>query len=79
MKKIKVNRKHYVHIDNIEKIVIKGRPKSNGGNDSNYVWVYRKVGYPKIYKTDYGFYMFKMRLTALGFFLTDFKVEYDND
>ena len=67
MNKLKVNRKHSVDIDNIEKFVIK----------KDCVWVYRIKGYPKIYKTDYSFYMFKIRLTALKLFLTNFKVEYE--
>jgi len=66
MMKLKINRKHSVDIDNIEKFVIKG----------DIVWVYLKEGYPKIYKTDCSLYMFRMHLTALGFLLTDFKVEY---
>lgn len=62
---LKVNRKYSVDIDNIEKFVVK----------KDCAWVYRKVGYPKIYKTDCTYYMFSKRLTSLGLKLIDFKLE----
>ena len=63
--KLKVNRKHSIDIDNIEKLKLK----------KDCVWVYRKVGYPKIYKTDCSFYMFNKRLTSLKISLKDFLLE----
>lgn len=65
--KLKINRKHFVDIDNIEKLVIK----------KECVWIYRKVGYPKVYKTDCTFYQFNMRLTTLKLIITNFKLEYE--
>ena len=65
MKVIRVNRKHTVNSDNIEKLVIK----------KDCVWIYRINGYPKIYKTYHSFYMFTLQLTNLGLKLTDFIVE----
>lgn len=62
MKKLKINRKHSVDIDNIEKLVIK----------KDCVWVYRKQGYPKVYKTDYGAYLLRIKLVNLGYQLKDF-------
>jgi len=73
MKVIKLNRKHTVNSDNIEKLVIKKCKSCGGGTDR--VWVYRKQGYPKVYKTDYNFYMFRLQLTNLGLKLSDFIVE----
>ncbi len=69
MKILKINRKHTVNSDNIEKLVIK----------KDCVWVYRKEGYPKVYKTDCTLYMFRMRLTSLKLQLTDFKVENEDE
>ena len=66
MVKLKVNRKHFVELDNIEKFVVK---------DNGDVWVYRKVGYPRIYKCLEGIYMLKNRLVNLGCTIHDFKVE----
>ena len=69
MKQLKINRKHFVAIDNIEKFVIK-RDK---------IWVYRKKGYPKVYKTEGTIDLLKNRLTNLHLTLFDFPVEYDYD
>jgi len=66
MNKLKVNRTKFVELINIEKFVIKK-------NDD--VWVYRKVGYPRIYKCLEGLYMLKNRLVNLGYTIHDFKVE----
>ncbi len=65
VKVIKLNRKHFINSDNIEKFVIK----------KDCVWDYRKVGYQKIYKTNCTFYMFNKRLTTLKISLKDFLVE----
>ena len=65
IKQLKVNRKYFVSPDDIEKLVIKGEQ----------IWVYRKTGYPKIYKTTDGITLFKKRLTNLFLTLNDFKVE----
>lgn len=62
---LKVNRKHFVELLNIEKFVYK----------NDIVWVYRKNGYPKILKTDYDPYTLRLRLNNLGYKITDFKVE----
>ncbi len=67
--KLKINRKHYVDIDNIEKFVIK----------KDIIWVYLKEGYPPILKTDYGVYLLRNQLVNLGLQLKDFKVENDNE
>lgn len=67
MNKLKVNRKHFVSLDNIEKFVIK----------SDCVWVYRKRGYPKVYKTEEGIDRLKNRLVNLGETIHDFEVEYE--
>ena len=64
MNKIKINRKHFLFPDEIEKIVIKG----------DQAWIYRKTGYPRIYKTTEGLYLFKKRLVNAGFTIYDFKV-----
>lgn len=69
MNKLKINRKHFVSIDNIEKFVVK----------DSIVWVHLKTGYPPILKTDYGVYLLRNKLVNLGFLLKDFKVEYDNE
>lgn len=70
MNKFRVNRKHYIEINQIVKFVIK----------KNEIWIYLKKGnYPPILKTDYSFYMFRFKLTNLGVSLNDFKVEYDNE
>lgn len=66
MNKLKVNRKNFVELINIEKFVI----KKNGD-----VWVYRKVGYPPIYKCLEGLYILKNRLVNCGYTIQDFKVE----
>lgn len=66
MDKIKVNRTMFVSPDRIEKIVIKG----------DQAWVYRKSGYPKIFKTTEGLCLFKKRLVNAGCTIHDFKVEY---
>lgn len=50
--KIQINRKHYIELDNIEKLVIKN------GN----LLVYRKIGYPNAYKASCGIIEFKMRI-----------------
>ncbi len=65
MNKLKVNRKHSVDIDNIEKFIIK----------ADCVWIYLKEGYPPILKTDYGAYLLRNKLVNLGYLLKDFKVE----
>ena len=67
MSKIKVNRTKFVTFDEIEKIVIKG----------DQAWVYRKSGYPKIYKTTEGLCLFKKRLVNAGCTIYDFKLEGD--
>ncbi len=67
--RLKINRKYFVDIQNIEKLVIK----------DNIVWVYRLKGYPKIYKSDCGIYLFRNRLVNLGLQLKDFKVEYGDE
>ena len=66
--KLKVNRKHFVEVSNIEKIAIK----------KNIVWIYRFKGYPKVYKTDYDAYTLRLRLVNLGLCIKDFKVERGN-
>jgi len=66
MNKLKVNRTHFCELDNIKKFVI----KKNGD-----VWVYRKVGYPPIYKCLEGIYMLRNRLVNLNCTIHDFKVE----
>ena len=66
--KLKINRKYFVDINNIEKLVIK----------DNIVWVYCLKGYPKIYKSDCGIYLFRNRLVNLGLQFKDFKVEEEN-
>ncbi len=65
--KLKINRQHFVDIDNIEKFVIKG----------DIVWVYLKEGYPPILKTDCGAYLLRNKLVNLGLQLKDFKVEHE--
>ncbi len=65
MNKLKVNRKYFVSLANIEKFVIK----------KDCVWVYRKSGYPKILKTDCNAYNLRNRLVNLGYSIKDFKVE----
>ena len=64
--KLKINRKHYIELINIEKFVI----KKNGD-----IWVYRKIGYPRIYKCLEGVYMLRKRLVNLGYTIHDFLVE----
>ena len=66
MSKLKVNRKHFVELINIEKFSV----RKNGD-----VWVYRKKGYPRIYKCLEGIYMLKKRLVNLQYTIHDFKVE----
>lgn len=70
MNKLKVNRRDFVSLDNIEKIVI----KKNGmfGQD---IWVYKKRGYPPILKCLEGLAVLKNRLTNLGKTIFDFKLE----
>ena len=63
---LKVNRKHFAKINNIEKFVI----KKNG-----FVWVYRKTGFPKVYISREGIGMIKKRLVNLYCTIHDFKVE----
>lgn len=63
--KIKINRKHFVDIDNIEKIVVKDVP-----------WVYLKEGYPRILKATKGLEKLKLALTNAGYVIFDFKLEY---
>jgi len=67
--KLKVNRKHFINIENIEKFVIK----------SECIWVYKKIGYPPILKTDYGAYLLRNKLVNLGVQIKDFKVEIKNE
>ncbi len=67
--KLKINRKHFIDIDNIEKLVIK----------KDIIWVYRIKGYPKVYKADCGIYLFRNRLVNLGLQLKDFKVEQEDE
>ena len=69
MKKLKINRKHFISIDNIKKFVIK----------KDIVWVYKKEGYPPILKVDCGVYLLRNRLVNLGVQLKDFKVENNNE
>lgn len=66
MNKLKVNRRDCVDPLNIEKMVIKKNKD---------VWVYRKKGYPKVFKCLEGIYVLKLRLINIGCQLTDFKVE----
>ena len=66
MNKLKVNPIHSVELTNIEKFSI----RKNGD-----VWVYRKVGYPRIYKCLEGLYMLRNRLVNLRCTIHDFKVE----
>lgn len=66
MNKLKVNRTHFEELTNIEKFVI----KKNG-----VVWLYRKVGYPTVYKCLEGLGMLKKRLVNLGCTIHDFLVE----
>lgn len=70
MNKLKINRKHFISLDNIEKIVVKKDGKF--GHD---VWVYAKSGFPKIYKCLEGIDILKNRLVNLGCTIHDFKVE----
>ena len=69
MPKLKVNRKHFISTDNIEKFVIKEKS----------IWVYRKKGYPKVYKSRESLYTLKNRLVNLGLTIHNFKVENKND
>lgn len=69
MKILKLNRKHTIDTDNIEKFVIK----------KDIIWVYRIEGYPKVYKTDYGAYLLRNKLVNLGLLLKDFKVECEDE
>ncbi len=66
MNKLKVNRTKFVELINIEKFVI----KKNGD-----IWVYRKVGYPRVYKCLEGIYILRNRLVNLGYTIQDFVVE----
>jgi len=66
MSKLKVNRRDFADPKNIEKIVIK---------KDGMVWVYRKKGYPKVFKCLEGIYTLKVRLVNIGCQLTDFIVE----
>lgn len=66
MKQLKINRNHFISLDNIKKLVIK----------TDCVWVYQKTGYPPILKTSYNLYSLKNKLVNLGKQLNDFKVEY---
>ncbi len=65
MNKLKINRKHFISLDNIKKLVIK----------KDIIWVYQKIGYPPILKANCGIYLFRNRLVNLGKQLTDFNVE----
>ncbi len=67
--KLKINRKHFVYLDNIKKFVIK----------RDIVWVYLKTGFPPILKTDYGAYLLRNKLINLGVQLKDFKVINDEN
>lgn len=69
MNKLKINRKHFISLTNIEKIVIKKNEE---------VWVVRKKGYPLIYKCLEGIDVLKNRLVNLGVTWKDFEVEYEN-
>ena len=69
MNQLRVNRKYFVSLDNIEKFVIK----------KNEVWVYQKKGYPKIYKCLENIDVLKNRLVNLGKTIQNFKLEYEND
>ena len=69
MNKLKINRKHFISLDNIKKLVIK----------PGCVWVYQKTGYPPILKTNCGVYLFRNRLVNLGKQLNDFKVEVNDE
>ena len=54
--KIQINRKHFLELDNIKKLVIK----------NNQLLVYRKIGYPNAYKASCGIIEFKMRIANAG-------------
>ena len=70
MKLLKLNRKHLISVNQIEKFVYR----------DNIVWVYLKKGnYPHILKTDYSPYILRLRLTNIGCTITNFKVEIIND
>ncbi len=66
MTKLKINRTHFVELINIEKFVIKKNKD---------IWVYRKKGYPRVYKCLEGAYMLRKRIVNLGYTIHDFKVE----
>ncbi|KKM26527.1 hypothetical protein LCGC14_1583860 [marine sediment metagenome] len=66
MNKLKVNRTHFVSLDNIDKFLI----KKNGD-----VWVYLKTGFPSILKCLEGAYMLRKRLVNCGVTIHEFKVE----
>jgi len=66
MNKLKINRRDFEDIENIEKFLL----KKNG-----HVWVYRKRGYPKIYKCLEGLYILSNRLVNLGHTIHEFKME----
>jgi len=65
MKMLKVNRKHFVNLLNVEKFVYR----------DGIVWIYRKEGFPRVYKTDYAPYNLRVLLTNLGHTIQEFKVE----
>lgn len=70
IKELKVNRRDFISLDNIEKIVIK-----KGGRFGHDVWVYTISGFPKIYKCLEGLDILKNRLVNLNCTIHDFKVE----
>lgn len=55
-KRIKVNRKHYISVDNIAKLEKK----------KQIVWIHRKNKYPKIIKTNCNFDQFLLKLVNSG-------------
>jgi len=54
--KVKINRKHFIEVKNIEKIISK----------DNICWIYKKEGYPPILKSDCTFVAFLLRLINAG-------------
>jgi len=67
MNKLKINRTHYIAVDNIKKFVIR----------HNCIWVYQIVGYPKVYKCRESWYILKNRLINLGKLPSNFRIEYE--
>jgi len=72
MDKLKINRRDFIDIDNIKKIVIK-----KGGMFGHDIWIYKKEGYPKILKCLEGIDVLKNRMVNKGCTIHDFEVEYE--